>query len=183
VGRRDRLSRRSATAAAALGTSLPRSAAVPTGRPTNRSYAEQILDTYARTFNLDAEALAAGGCSAIRVGDSPCALPAPCCADQPTGPRAGGPTVVLTHLAVDPAGQGCGVGTELTAAFFRAAASVGAGRVFLTTLAGADGAGGFYRARGWRLIGHSRDFDGRPIEVYSRPASPGASPAEQGTAA
>lgn len=86
---------------------------------------------------------------------------------------AGGPTrpAVLSHVAVAPGAVGLGLGRRLVDAFVDAAANAGCSEVLLVTLAGEDGAAGFYRSLGWVENGSHSDFDGQPVTAFSLPLS------------
>ena len=78
-------------------------------------------------------------------------------------PEPEGQPAVLSHVAVAPGAQGAGLGTMLVDAFVAAARDAGSPRVVLVTLAGENGAAGFYRRHGWVENGLRCDFDGEPM--------------------
>ena len=75
---------------------------------------------------------------------------------------------VLTHVAVLPGARGLAAGRRLVDAFVEAARERGASRALLTTLAGPDGAGGFYARAGWTLSATRASPDGERIEEWAR---------------
>lgn len=85
-----------------------------------------------------------------------------------TPPKPDGAIAVgsLTHVAVAPAGRGRGVGTALVDAFVAGARQSGAGRVQAKTVAGADGAAGFYTSLAWRHNDVLHDVDGKPYDWF-----------------
>lgn len=85
------------------------------------------------------------------------------------GPPAGGPTAVLSHVAVAPHARGSGAGTALIERFEEAARASDAQRAALATLADERGAGSLYRVRGWILQRRRRTADGRDLELYELP--------------
>lgn len=87
----------------------------------------------------------------------------------------GGPTAVLTHVAIAPTAQGHRVGTTLTEHFLAAADRSGAAAVQLITRAGEEGAAEFYRRHGWELVGEHTDLSGKTDCVFRWPL-PGGSP-------
>jgi GNAT superfamily N-acetyltransferase len=91
---------------------------------------------------------------------------------SPTAEPAGQPAV-LSHVAVAPGAQGAGLGGQLVEAFVEAAREAGSPRVELVTLAGRDGASGFYRRLGWIESGPHTNFDGQPTLIFSLPLRPG----------
>lgn len=75
---------------------------------------------------------------------------------------------VLTHVAVDPAAQGAGVGRSLVGEFVERARRAGADEVRLITPA--DGPGPeFYRSLGWRHLRVRRAADGTVVEEFVLP--------------
>lgn len=64
---------------------------------------------------------------------------------------------VLTHIAVEPATAGAGVGTTLVNTFVERAREAGVARLELVTLAGESGAARFYEKVGWREAGRGAD--------------------------
>lgn len=78
-------------------------------------------------------------------------------------------SAVLAHVAVLPGAQGSGLGSTLVDAFVNAARDAGCREVLLTTLDGPQGAGGFYRRRGWAERGTSLDFDGNTVLAFALP--------------
>ncbi|HCA86861.1 MAG TPA: N-acetyltransferase [Streptomyces sp.] len=89
---------------------------------------------------------------------------------------ADGPLAVLEHVAVIERARSLGIGKELTERFQRHAAVAGCTRVALVTAAGPDGAGAYYKQRGWRFRGESRTPEGRALVTYERPLHPPAWP-------
>jgi ribosomal protein S18 acetylase RimI-like enzyme len=78
------------------------------------------------------------------------------------------PVAVLTHVAVDPAARGRGLGRRLVDAFVERAREAGAAEVRLVT----DDAGGavdFYRALGFEDAGTHRDGDGAVVREFRLP--------------
>lgn len=75
---------------------------------------------------------------------------------------------VLTHVAVDPAAQGDGVGRRLVEAFVERARRAGAHEVRLITDAEGEAAP-FYRRLGWRSCGRRRAADGSEVEEFQLP--------------
>lgn len=73
----------------------------------------------------------------------------------PTSPGGLAPerTAVLSHVAVDASSASRGVGRALVGGYVEAVRRRGARRVELVTLAGDEGAGGFYRRLGWQESG------------------------------
>lgn len=76
---------------------------------------------------------------------------------------------VLTHVAVDPSASGSGTGRRLTDSFRRAVASAGASEIRLVTLAGDEGASGFYRRLGWHHVADRSGGDGSSVSEYRMP--------------
>jgi ribosomal protein S18 acetylase RimI-like enzyme len=93
------------------------------------------------------------------------ALPAP--------PKATGSTAVLTHVAVAPRAQAQGIGSELIRRFDAEVAARGCERLMLVTASGEDGAGPYYRRRGWEALGERRTPDGLHLTTYERPVEVG----------
>lgn len=87
----------------------------------------------------------------------------------PDGEAAVQHSALLAHVAVLPGAQGSGVGSTLVDAFVNAARDAGCREVILTTLDGPEGAGGFYRRRGWAERGTSLDFDGNSVLAFALP--------------
>jgi GNAT superfamily N-acetyltransferase len=85
-------------------------------------------------------------------------------------------TAVLTHVAVAPEAQSIGIGSELIEHFDQEVAAVGCDRLALVTASGEDGAGPYYRRRGWTARGERRTPDGRRLTTYERPVE---APADQ----
>lgn len=75
---------------------------------------------------------------------------------------------VLSHVAVVPGARGLATGRRLVEAFEEAARERGASWALLTTLAGPDGAGGFYARAGWTLSTTHTSADGERIEEWTR---------------
>lgn len=65
------------------------------------------------------------------------------------------PQAVLTHVAVERAMQGNGVGRVLVDAFVARTRAAGSARIELVTLDGDSGAAAFYASLGWRHAGAS----------------------------
>jgi ribosomal protein S18 acetylase RimI-like enzyme len=78
-------------------------------------------------------------------------------------------TAVLTHVAVAPEAQSIGIGSELIAHFDQEVAAVGCDRLALVTASGEDGAGPYYRRRGWKARGERCTPDGMQLTTYERP--------------
>lgn len=89
-------------------------------------------------------------------------------ADGAPTPASGGcgSTAVLTHVAVTPSVQCCGIGARLIEGFEAAMAEAGCTRLSLVTASGEDGAGPYYRRRGWRATGERRTPDGLSLTTY-----------------
>jgi ribosomal protein S18 acetylase RimI-like enzyme len=83
-------------------------------------------------------------------------------------PRAGEPVAVLSHIAVEPALRGRGLGAELVDEFLDRAAAAGARQALLVTRAGPGGASGFWRRAGWEPGGTHRDADGDLVNRFRR---------------
>lgn len=83
-----------------------------------------------------------------------------------------GQPAVLSHVAVVPGAQGAGLGRQLVDAFVEAARAAASPGVVLTTLAGEDGAAGFYRRQGWLESGPLQNFDGQSTILFSLPLHP-----------
>jgi ribosomal protein S18 acetylase RimI-like enzyme len=79
---------------------------------------------------------------------------------------------VLSHVAVDPARQGQGLGGMMVDQFLTAAAAAGADRVCVATADHAPRAARIYLHRGFVLTSRSRTFDGRYIRLYDRSTHP-----------
>lgn len=93
--------------------------------------------------------------------------------DRTSAPSAQpGRTAVLTHVSVMDDAKGYGVGTVLVEAFLTEAARGGATKARLSTLAGPEGAGGFYDRLGWKHVADATDYDGRRIEIYATSTNP-----------
>lgn len=75
---------------------------------------------------------------------------------------------VLTHVAVDPAARGLGVGAALVEAFLTAARASDRTEAHLVTLVD-SGASGFYARLGWQAGVERPDYDGRMVRPWSRP--------------
>lgn len=78
-----------------------------------------------------------------------------------------GQPAALSHVAVAPGAGGGGLGGQLVHAFVDAARDAGCSRVVLATLAGENGAAGFYRRLGWVERTPHRDFDGQSMISFS----------------
>ncbi|MGH3317795.1 MAG: GNAT family N-acetyltransferase [Nocardioidaceae bacterium] len=78
-------------------------------------------------------------------------------------------TAVLTHVAVAPEAQSIGIGSELIDHFDQEVAAVGCDRLALVTASGEDGAGPYYRRRGWTARGERCTPDGMALTTYERP--------------
>jgi GNAT superfamily N-acetyltransferase len=91
-------------------------------------------------------------------------------ADTTAGPEPrGGATAVLTHVAVVPGAQSCGIGSELIRRFDEEVATAGCEWLTLVTASGEDGAGPYYRRHGWQPSGDRRTPDGLHLTTYERP--------------
>ncbi len=80
-----------------------------------------------------------------------------------TAPAAGPasrPTAVLNHVAVIPEARGLDAGTRLVEEFLGRVRAAGLDAARLVTLAGPDGAAGFYDRLGWHAAGGYVDGDG-----------------------
>lgn len=82
------------------------------------------------------------------------------------GVRANAPQAVLTHVAVLPAWRGQGIGTKLVQSFVEQCWSCGVPSVKLVTLAGSDGATGFYERLGWCRSSEYVDRDGLRWQTF-----------------
>jgi GNAT superfamily N-acetyltransferase len=82
-----------------------------------------------------------------------------------------GQPAVLSHVAVAPGADGAGLGSLLVRGFVDQARDGGCSSVVLATLAGEDGAAGFYRRLGWVESSRHRDFDGQSMIAFSLPLS------------
>ena len=71
----------------------------------------------------------------------------------------------LSHLATSSGARGVGAGGALVRAFATSAKAAGADEVTLTTLRGPEGAGPFYRGRGW-IQGEDVTFSGTVFEQW-----------------
>lgn len=80
-----------------------------------------------------------------------------------------GQPAVLSHVAVAPGADRAGLGSQLVDAFVDAARGAGCPRVVLVTLAGENGAAGFYRRLGWVESSPHRNFDGQSTIAFSLP--------------
>ena len=89
---------------------------------------------------------------------------------RPPGPvaRALEAPAVLAHVAVDPGRRGRRLGELLVVSFWNAAQARGAVSLELVTLAGPDGAGGFYDKLGFVLTRCRHDDDGREWCYYRK---------------
>jgi ribosomal protein S18 acetylase RimI-like enzyme len=96
--------------------------------------------------------------------------PAPASTPRQQRPRGrrGAPVSVLTHVSVAEFARGSGAGKALVQTFLDAARDAGAAETQLVTLAGPEGAGGFYERLGWTRTGEHPDHDGRPVETWTR---------------
>lgn len=83
---------------------------------------------------------------------------------------------VLSHVAALRGARGLGIGEALVEAFLRSAGASGALRARLATVAGEDGAGGFYRRLGWELEATVVDADGRSVELFDLGLAPRGGP-------
>jgi GNAT superfamily N-acetyltransferase len=86
----------------------------------------------------------------------------------PSAPRHAGPPAVLTHVAVAPHAQSRGIGSQLISRFDEEVAAAGCERLTLVTASGDDGAGPYYRRRGWRATGERCTPDGLLLTTYER---------------
>lgn len=120
-----------------------------------------FLRTRARAY---ARRLTSRATSQHRRGDPGKARPQ---APQTSGPdRCPDPVAVVTALVVVPQAQGAGVGAALLARFVDQARAGSAAEAHLTTLAGANGAGPFYEALGWRRRDVHPTRDGTLVATY-----------------
>lgn len=76
------------------------------------------------------------------------------------------PAAVLNHVAVLPELRSAGIGARLVGTFTDAARDAGVEAARLTTRAGSEGAGDFYRRLGWRRTGAFVDADGLSWERF-----------------
>jgi GNAT superfamily N-acetyltransferase len=76
---------------------------------------------------------------------------------------------VLTHVAVTPDSQACGIGSRLVGWFEGRAAESGCDSMVLVTASDKSGAGRFYRSRGWTATGEHCTPDGLRLTTYERP--------------
>ncbi|MBW3621135.1 MAG: GNAT family N-acetyltransferase [Actinobacteria bacterium] len=79
-----------------------------------------------------------------------------------------GPVAVLTHVAVLPGADGHGLGADLVAHFVAAVRDAGVREVRLVTLAGGDGAAGFYERLGFQRLRQRRSADGHDVVEFRR---------------
>jgi GNAT superfamily N-acetyltransferase len=84
-------------------------------------------------------------------------------------PPRSGATAVLTHVAVVPTAQSRGIGSELIRRFDEEVATAGCERLTLVTASGDEGAGPYYRRRGWQASGDRCTPDGLHLTTYERP--------------
>jgi ribosomal protein S18 acetylase RimI-like enzyme len=82
-----------------------------------------------------------------------------------------GPTAVLTHVAIRPTAQSRGIGSELIRRFHQEVAEAGCERLTLVTASGDDGAGPYYRRRGWSAVSERCTPDGLRLTTYERPVA------------
>ena len=87
---------------------------------------------------------------------------------QPTSVSTRSAVGVLTHLAVVREHRDAGVGGALVRSYVDAAAANGARSLQVATLAGADGAGGFYERLGWTQTTERPDVEGQVWTIYTR---------------
>ena len=85
--------------------------------------------------------------------------------------RTVGRTAVLTHVAIEPSAQTQGIGSTLIQDFQRRAAEAGCDRLTLVTASGDDGAGPYYRRRGWSAVSERCTPDGLRLTTYERPVA------------
>jgi GNAT superfamily N-acetyltransferase len=78
-------------------------------------------------------------------------------------------TAVLTHVAVAPEAQSIGIGSAMIDWFDQEVAAVGCDRLALVTSSGQNGAGPYYRRRGWTARGERCTPDGMRLTTYERP--------------
>jgi ribosomal protein S18 acetylase RimI-like enzyme len=101
-------------------------------------------------------------------------------------PGATTPTAVLTHVAIRPAAQSQGIGSDLIRRFQHEVAEAGCERLTLVTASGDDGAGPYYRRRGWTALGERCTPDGLQVTTFERPVGATAQdderPRSEGTA-
>ncbi|MEU9339103.1 GNAT family N-acetyltransferase [Streptomyces sp. NPDC048290] len=86
-----------------------------------------------------------------------------------TLPEGGGPTAVLSHVAVVDQFRSFGLGTALVSRFLYDARTAGCVRASLVTAAGPEGAGRYYERLGWRRTGETRTPEGRLFTQYEHP--------------
>ncbi len=86
-----------------------------------------------------------------------------------TAPATGATTAVLTHVAVEPRAQSHGLGSALIDRFEEEVAAAGCDRVSLVTASGEDGAGPYYRRRGWQALAERTTPDGLRLTTFERP--------------
>jgi ribosomal protein S18 acetylase RimI-like enzyme len=89
----------------------------------------------------------------------------------PASPGTAGRTAVLTHVAIEPSAQSQGIGSTLIQRFQRQVADAGCDRLTLVTASGDDGAGPYYRRRGWTALGERRTPDGLLLTTFERPVA------------
>ena len=89
-------------------------------------------------------------------------------AEETEDTRFGSAPAVLSHMAVVTGARGTGAGRRLVETFEATAGNAGARWAMLTTLAGSEGAGGFYARLGWSLRGRAIDLNGVPTEQWAR---------------
>lgn len=87
---------------------------------------------------------------------------------QTTEPAPPGATAVLTHVAVAPEAQSYGIGSHLIRLFDAEATVAGCEQITLVTASGEDGAGPYYRRRGWASLGERITPDGLRLTTYAR---------------
>lgn len=85
-----------------------------------------------------------------------------------TGSQQSEPRATLAHLAVEPRDRGTGLGTHLLLAFEAELERCGVASAHLRTTDAAE----FYLARGWRVVGTSKDMDGIEHAVLERDFPP-----------
>jgi ribosomal protein S18 acetylase RimI-like enzyme len=89
----------------------------------------------------------------------------------PASSSAAGRAAVLSHVAIEPSAQARGIGSSLIQWFQRQVAEAGCDRLTLVTASGDDGAGPYYRRRGWTAVGERCTPDGLWLTTYERPVA------------
>ena len=89
---------------------------------------------------------------------------------SPDGRVPAGQTAVLTQVCVTPEARSCGLGSRLIDRFDLEAAAAGCAELLLVT-ASDDGAGPYYRKRGWDACDERCTPDGLHLTTYRRPVA------------